>query len=124
MTSEVDRKRTDEAAPEIWSVDDHVVEPRTVWSDRMPNRLKEAAPHIERQYLRTSYQGGVFRYEPADPEIEEGTWADCWVYEEQSSPIDRLFASAGVPHDQLKAQAITFDDMRTGCYDPSERLKD
>jgi predicted TIM-barrel fold metal-dependent hydrolase len=74
--------------------------------------------------VTTRYQGGIFQYDDAQAGDEGATWADCWVYEESSSPIDRLFASAGIPHDRLKAEAITFEDMRRGCYDPSERLKD
>jgi len=34
--------------PRIISVDDHVVEPATLWSDRLPGRYADVAPRIVR----------------------------------------------------------------------------
>ena len=34
--------------PKIISVDDHVVEPPHLWQDRLPQRMRERGPRIER----------------------------------------------------------------------------
>ena len=39
---------TEEELPWIISVDDHVVEPANVWTDRLPAGLRERGPRIER----------------------------------------------------------------------------
>ncbi len=30
----------------LFSVDDHIVEPAHVWSDRVPAKYRESAPHV------------------------------------------------------------------------------
>jgi hypothetical protein len=33
----------------LFSVDDHIVEPRHVWSERVPAKFKDRAPHVIEQ---------------------------------------------------------------------------
>ena len=40
--------------PKIISVDDHVIEPATVWSDRLPAKYRDIGPRIERRPMITS----------------------------------------------------------------------
>ena len=49
--------------PRIISVDDHVVEPPTLWTDRLPNKYKNIGPRVERDLAIFHFEGGVFSYE-------------------------------------------------------------
>jgi predicted TIM-barrel fold metal-dependent hydrolase len=85
------------------SVDDHVVEPADLWAKRLPARQRDAGPRVE-------YHDGQQR----------------WVYGKRSKPIaeqgSRLFSKPGM-RDLLDIPK-TFDDLRPGCFDPIERVKD
>src|SRR4051794_41425166 len=56
----------------LFSVDDHIVEPRHVWTDRVPSHMQEAAPHVI-----------------------EADGREFWVYEDQRVPTMGLNAVAG-----------------------------
>ena len=47
--------------PRIISVDDHVVEPPTLWSDRLPRKYRDRGPRIVRDRARFRFVGGHFR---------------------------------------------------------------
>ena len=83
------------------SVDDHVIEPPGVWQDRVPQRWKEAAPHIVRD--------------------EAG---EAWVYEDRRFPTVGLSAAAGRRKEEFSPTPVTYEEMRPGCYDPVARLED
>lgn len=83
------------------SVDDHVLEPAGVWQDRVPQRFKEAAPRVIRD--------------------EQG---ETWVYEGKRLPTTGLMAAAGRTKDQFNPAAVSFEEMRPGCYDSKARLED
>jgi predicted TIM-barrel fold metal-dependent hydrolase len=57
----------------------------------------------------------------ADP---DGPPADWWFYEGRGSPYRRNIASVGFPREEMTLEGITYDEMRPGCYDPAERLRD
>jgi len=52
--------------------------------------------------------------------------ADIWVFEDLKMPIIPGFAAAGKDQDYLGEHwdAMTYDDMRPGCYDRTARLAD
>ena len=53
--------------PKIISVDDHVIEPATVWTDRIPKKYQDVAPRIERRTVKEmSFIGGKFTAIPGD----------------------------------------------------------
>ena len=85
------------------SVDDHVVEPADLWSDRLPSKLASSGPRVE----------------TLDDE-------QVWVFNNKKKPIAeqgaRLFSKDGL-RDLLDIPR-SFDDLRPGCYDPLERVKD
>ncbi|OHV44535.1 amidohydrolase family protein [Pseudofrankia sp. BMG5.36] len=85
----------------LFSVDDHIVEPGHVWSDRVPARYREAAPHVQ-----------------------EADGREFWVYEGQRQPTMGLNAVAGKPREQWGMEPVRFDDMIPGCYDPVARAAD
>ncbi|MFM7224639.1 MAG: amidohydrolase, partial [Actinomycetota bacterium] len=110
--------------PPIISVDDHVIEPPNVWQDRLPERLREVGPRIERRKVKNmQFVGGVFSYEEAGVN-EDGTWCDWWLVEDLQSPLTRLSAAAGYPREEVTVSPITMDDMRKGCWDQKARLAD
>ena len=83
------------------SVDDHVLEPPTVWLDRVSVKDRDRAPHIER----------------------EGA-SEFWVYEGKRVPTTGLAAVAGKSKEEFSPEPVTYEEMRPGCYDPVERAKD
>ncbi len=83
------------------SVDDHVLEPPTVWVDRVAASDRHRAPHIE----------------------HDGT-TECWVYEGKRIPTTGLAAVAGKSKEEFNPEPVTYDEMRPGCYDPVARAHD
>src|SRR5579871_2106545 len=110
-----------EAFPRIISVDDHVVEPAGVWMDRLPASYRDVGPRVVRAGLgEMRFIGGKFSYAPA----EDGLPCDWWFYEDLRWPQTRLSAAAGFDRDEVKITAITYEEMRPGCYDVAARLED
>jgi predicted TIM-barrel fold metal-dependent hydrolase len=83
------------------SVDDHVMEPAGVWQDRVPERFREQAPRLVLD--------------------DEG---QAWLYEGTRVAVEGLAAAAGVDKTEFSTYRNHYDDMRPGCYDPVERVKD
>jgi predicted TIM-barrel fold metal-dependent hydrolase len=84
------------------SVDDHVVEPPDMFQNHLPAKYKDAAPRVV--------------------VAEDGS--DVWLYEGQQLPNIGLNAVAGKPHEEYGIEPTTFAEMRTGCYDIHDRVKD
>jgi predicted TIM-barrel fold metal-dependent hydrolase len=85
----------------LFSADDHIVEPPDVWSKRVPQRFREAAPHV----------------------IEEGGM-EYWMVEGKRMPTVGLNAVAGKPEEEWTMDPVRFSDMIPGCYDPKARAED
>jgi predicted TIM-barrel fold metal-dependent hydrolase len=84
------------------SVDDHVIEPPNVWSDRIPSRYRDAAPHVVR---------------------EDGK--EVWVYEDiRGVTGSALNATVHRRRDQIALDGLSYSDMAPGCYDPVARITD
>jgi predicted TIM-barrel fold metal-dependent hydrolase len=86
----------------IISVDDHLIEPPDLFEGRMPEALVDRAPRIV--------------------EFENGQQA--WVYEDQLFANVGLNAVVGRPRDEWSMEPARFDEMRPGCFDIHERVKD
>src|SRR5579864_6807554 len=107
--------------PLIISVDDHVVEPANVWSDRLPARYRDVGPRIVRAPMgEITFVGGKLTVEPGS----EGVPTDWWYYEELRRPLLRLDAAVGVPREEVTISGVTYDDMRPGAYQVKPRLED
>jgi len=107
--------------PLIVSVDDHVIEPPTVWADRLPARLRERGPRIER------LPAGELRLEGAryvERPGAEGPLVDYWIYEGLTMSLKRAVTAAGRSRDDMTMTGTTYDDVRAGCYDVTARLAD
>jgi predicted TIM-barrel fold metal-dependent hydrolase len=84
------------------SVDDHVVEPPDMFDDHLPTRFKDLAPRVV--------------------QAEDGS--DVWLYEGQQLPNIGLNAVAGKPQEEYGIDPTTFAEMRSGCYDVHDRIRD
>lgn len=83
------------------STDDHIIEPRDVWTGRLESRLQDAAPRlVEKEKL------------------------EHWVFEDQRAPNSGLSVMAGRRREEYSPKAVRYADMRPGCYDPRARLAD
>jgi predicted TIM-barrel fold metal-dependent hydrolase len=85
----------------IVSVDDHLVEPPHLFEGRLPRRLQHLAPSVQRV-------GGH----------------DVWVYDGSVHRNVGFNACAGRPPEEWLREPTTFRDMRRGCFDPHERVRD
>ncbi|MSO58922.1 MAG: amidohydrolase [Ilumatobacteraceae bacterium] len=110
--------------PKIISVDDHVIEPATVWTDRIPKKYLDVAPRIERRTVKEmSFIGGKFTAIPGD-KSDKGDLVDWWFYEDLRRPLTRLDTAVGFDRDDITLKGITYDDMRPGSYLIKDRLED
>jgi predicted TIM-barrel fold metal-dependent hydrolase len=105
--------------PRIISVDDHVVEPPTLWTDRLPAKYQDRAPRVERDRAKFHFEGGVFSFTKGDA---DGEWCDWWLYDDLVYPFPKL--SAAIGFDELDVTPVTFDEIRPGCWKQPERLAD
>ena len=87
------------------SADDHMIEPRHLWVDRVPARYRDRCPRIVEVDGREAWQ-----YEGELTYIPMGS---C-------RPLPG-FSEAGYPPAPGTAR---YDEIRPGCYDPVERIKD
>ncbi len=84
------------------SVDDHVIEPPNMFDAHIPEKYRDRAPRIEKQV-----DGG-----------------DLWKFEDGYAPNVGLNAVAGCPPDEYGLDPTEFAQMRRGCFDADERVRD
>ena len=65
--------------PWIVSVDDHVIEPPTLWTSRLPARFRDRGPRVERLPAGQLELAGA-RY--VERPGTDGPLVDYWVYED------------------------------------------
>ena len=109
--------------PKIISVDDHVVEPAHLWQERLPARMREQGPRVERaRWGDFSLDvGASYKQEMTD----DGAWGDYWLYEDRliyvhkrhvAIPLDATPDGDVSRFDRSKMYiaAMTYDEMRPG----------
>jgi predicted TIM-barrel fold metal-dependent hydrolase len=107
--------------PQIVSVDDHVVEPPDLWSARLPARFRDVGPRVLRSGVSAmANEGGRYTF-TEDP---DATPCDFWLFEDLRYPMTRVMAAVGYEREDVKVVPVTFEEMRTGCYEPGARLAD
>src|SRR5580704_16211591 len=85
----------------IVSSDDHVQEPGDTWTKRVPAKLRDRAPRIER-----------------------GPDGDAWVIDGVRGRTMGMEVQGGKKFEDYKQSGETYQTMRKGAWDPVERLKD
>lgn len=101
---------------QLVSVDDHVVEHPRVWLDRLPARHQELGPRIVEA---TGEERDEFGY---GNKISKGR--QVWALDGKVYGQIGINAVAGKPSEQLGTDAIRFDEMIPGCYEPKARVAD
>jgi hypothetical protein len=84
------------------SVDDHVIEPRGMFDGLLPAKYQDKAPKLVRR--------------------PDGT--DVWQYDGNQIPNVGLNAVVGRPPEEYGIEPTSLEDMRVGCYDVHERVRD
>jgi predicted TIM-barrel fold metal-dependent hydrolase len=84
------------------SVDDHLVEPPDLFANHIPDRWRAEAPRVD----------------------TDASGADVWVFNDEVIPNIGLNAVAGRPREEYGVEPTAFDEMRPGCYDIHERVRD
>jgi predicted TIM-barrel fold metal-dependent hydrolase len=112
---------TAEALPKIISVDDHILEPRTLWQEELPADKRDRGPKVVREKLKLHFSGGHYGFERNAP---DGKWCDLWIYDDLVLPTGLLHAAAGVPKDKQENVPAIYEDFREATYDQKARLAD
>jgi predicted TIM-barrel fold metal-dependent hydrolase len=86
----------------VISVDDHLVEPPDLWTERVPARDRDRAPRIT--------------------DLEDGKQA--WIYDGHQYATRLLVSVAGKSFEEFSTEASHFGEIRAGCYSVKERLDD
>ncbi len=84
------------------SVDDHLVEPRDTFEGRLERRFQGHAPKVV--------------------ETEEGH--EVWEWEGKLYSQVGLTATAGRPQEDWLPEPVRYEEIRRGCYQIDERIKD
>ncbi|MER5181638.1 amidohydrolase family protein [Streptomyces sp. NPDC002896] len=84
------------------SVDDHVVEPPSLFEEHIPARFRDKAPRV----------------------ITQDDGSDVWTFNGTVIPNIGLNAVAGRPKEEYGIEPTAFSEIRPGTYDIHERIKD
>jgi len=107
--------------PPIISLDDHVIEPPTLWTDRLPRRYLDIGPRVEELPQGGAVlDGGKFRERPGT----EGPVVSYWRYEDLFMSVKRLSTAVGFPGEAVTLDGVTYDEIRPGCWQQGPRLED
>jgi predicted TIM-barrel fold metal-dependent hydrolase len=120
--------------PKIISVDDHVVEPPHVWQTWLPEKYRARGPRVETKRWGDFKRSGGAKY--AMREDPDGLWGSAWYYDDELIYVHKRFVAIpqsattetanGIVLDrtQLEMTALTYDEMRPGCWDREARIAD
>ena len=86
----------------IVSVDDHVVEPPDLFEHHLPAKYRDIAPHV----------------------VHKENGDDVWQFLDFEVPNIGLNAVAGRPPEEYGIDPTSFEEMRRGCFDVDERVRD
>src|SRR5271169_3133475 len=84
------------------SVDDHIVEPPDMFKDHLPKKYLDDAPRL----------------------VHNPDGSDMWKFRDTVIPNVALNAVAGRPKEEYGLEPQGLDEIRPGCCDVHERVKD
>jgi predicted TIM-barrel fold metal-dependent hydrolase len=85
------------------SVDDHVIEPPDVWTNRLPQKYKDLGPRW----------------------VNEGA-GPCWAFEDVRTPINSTVTGGAIADHSKRPslwKSLDFDEIDPACYDPKARVR-
>jgi predicted TIM-barrel fold metal-dependent hydrolase len=86
----------------VISVDDHLVEPPDMFEGRLPAKFQDLAPKV----------------------VEDNHGHQLWEFDGQRYTQVGMNAVAGRRHESVTLEPTRFEDMRPGCWDIHERVRD
>jgi predicted TIM-barrel fold metal-dependent hydrolase len=85
------------------SIDDHSIEPPDMYARHVPPKWRDRAPKI----------------------VRDDSGADLWVFQGQATSTRfGMAATVGWPREEWGMHPGTFSEMRPGCFDVHERVRD
>ena len=84
------------------SVDDHIVEPPDMFKNHLPAKYRDDAPRL----------------------VHNADGSDTWQFRDIVIPNVALNAVAGRPKEEYGLEPQGLDEIRKGCFDVDERVKD
>jgi len=84
------------------SVDDHIAEPADMFEGHVPEKYRDRAPHV----------------------VVEDDGREQWYYGDLKGRNLGLNAVAGKPREMFNVDVLRYDEMRPGCHDVHERVRD
>ena len=84
------------------SVDDHTVEPPNMFKNHLPKKYQDDAPRL----------------------VHNDDGSDMWKFRDTVIPNVALNAVAGRPKEEYGIEPTGLDEIRPGCYNVDERVKD
>ncbi|MFC8529978.1 amidohydrolase family protein [Nocardia sp. NPDC057227] len=84
------------------SVDDHIIEPPDMFANHLPAKYADDAPRL----------------------VHMDNGADMWKFRDRVIPNVALNAVAGRPKEEYGLEPEGLDEIRPGCYNVDERVKD
>jgi predicted TIM-barrel fold metal-dependent hydrolase len=84
------------------SVDDHIIEPPNMFKNHLPEKYVNEAPRL----------------------VHNPDGSDTWQFRDTVIPNVALNAVAGRPKEEYGLEPQGLDEIRPGCYDAAERVKD
>jgi len=84
------------------SVDDHTVEPPDMFNNHLAKKYADDAPRL----------------------VHNADGSDCWQFRDTVIPNVALNAVAGRPKEEYGLEPQGLDEIRPGCYNVDERIKD
>jgi predicted TIM-barrel fold metal-dependent hydrolase len=84
------------------SIDDHIIEPPDLFERHMPEKYRDLAPKMVRS------KDGI----------------DTWTFQGESIGTPGLGAVASWPREEWSFDPVGLSEMRPGCYDFDERIRD
>jgi predicted TIM-barrel fold metal-dependent hydrolase len=110
--------------PRLISPDDHVVEPRDLWVDRLPAKLRERGPHTVRKFCAVDFNAIGQITLDEDRDAPGARWCDVWLYDDMVTPSIAGYSFVGALRKTTTLMPVTYDDMEPGCFSQAERLRD
>jgi predicted TIM-barrel fold metal-dependent hydrolase len=112
--------------PRIISVDDHIVEPKDLWTRRLPAQYQDRGPRVvtKKGVLTFDLESEKITQFVEDADAPGARWCDLWLYDDLEWAFPAAMAAVGPLREVAASTPVAYDDMLPGCYDQAARLAD